>query len=223
MVTGGFLERLTNEARAKLLASARPLVLQPGAIIFEADNREWAGVVVQGVVRIFSELTDGRRITHRYVGVGGVIGLGALVGTSDVVAAQAAGAARLLQLNPLVVRRLRERDAEFNLAVAREIHLRLVDTSWHAVLRLRGNLERRLAIELLDLTAESGTGLPIAIPVTHEALAQAVGTSREVVSRHLRLLCARGLVAQRGRGQLVVLDAYRLLAFGEGKVDMRRP
>jgi CRP/FNR family transcriptional regulator, anaerobic regulatory protein len=60
-----------------------------------------------------------------------------------------------------------------------------------------GNLERRLVKRLLE---ESGSP-----PSTHQRLAADLGTSREVISRTLKMLGRRGLVVQR-RGRIELMN-----------------
>jgi CRP-like cAMP-binding protein len=193
-MVGGFLSRLDDATRARLVEASVAHSFTPGTQIFGSDNRDWVGVVKRGAVRIYADSADGRRITHRYVRVGGVVGLAALIGASSALAAQAVGVTEVLQLDIRLVRQLRGRDAPFCLAVAEETLDRLLDAD--ALLRMRGKLAARLALELVDMVAESPQGQWTKVEVTHDALADAVGTSREVVSRHLEQLSARGLLQQ---------------------------
>ena len=73
----------------------------------------------------------------------------------------------------------------------------------------------RLAKLLLEL-ADDGDGITIARRLTHQQLAQMIGSSRETVSRTLRDLTDRGLIeinrrtmAIRDRGGLEALSAAR--------------
>ena len=66
---------------------------------------------------------------------------------------------------------------------------------------------QRLALTLLKLGAAHGlqktTGTTITLPLTHQILADMIGTSRETVTRHLGRLKRRGIVTQRGRTFLI--------------------
>lgn len=66
---------------------------------------------------------------------------------------------------------------------------------------------QRLALTLLKLGAAHGVekkaGAAIALPLTHQILADMIGTSRETVTRHLGGLKRRGIVRQRGRTLLI--------------------
>ncbi len=66
---------------------------------------------------------------------------------------------------------------------------------------------QRLALILLKLSAvhgvENSHWAAIGLPLTHQRLADMIGTSRETVSRHLALLKRQGAVRQQGRTLLV--------------------
>ena len=73
---------------------------------------------------------------------------------------------------------------------------------------------QRLALTLLKLGAAHGVeeraGRAVALPLTHQILADMIGTSRETVTRHLRRLKQQGIVSQRGR--TLVINTARLKA-----------
>jgi len=73
---------------------------------------------------------------------------------------------------------------------------------------------QRLALTLLKLGAAHGieepAGTAITLPLTHQILADMIGTSRETVTRDLGRLKRRGVVRQRGRTLLI--QAARLKA-----------
>jgi len=67
---------------------------------------------------------------------------------------------------------------------------------------------QRLALTLLKLSAAHGVeeeegSTAIALPLTHQILADLIGTSRETVTRHLGRLKRQGLVSQRRRTLLI--------------------
>jgi CRP-like cAMP-binding protein len=72
----------------------------------------------------------------------------------------------------------------------------------------------RLALVLLKLGTAHGVedraGTAIDLPLTHQILADMIGTSRETITRDLRRLKRQGIVSQRGRA--LVIQAARLKA-----------
>ncbi len=71
------------------------------------------------------------------------------------------------------------------------------------------SIDSRLAIALLALKPGS-----MEIKITHETLAEEVGTAREVISRHLKKMEAGGLV-KLGRGTISLSDIDELTALCE--------
>jgi CRP/FNR family transcriptional regulator len=75
---------------------------------------------------------------------------------------------------------------------------------------------QRLALILLKLSAAHGLeetgGTAISLPLTHQILADMIGTSRETVTRHLGQLKRQGLVSQRGRTFLIQKARLEALA-----------
>ena len=84
---------------------------------------------------------------------------------------------------------------------------------------------RRLARTLLRLAEQEGDRMPdgrirLARPVTHETLANLIGTSRETVSAQMRRFARAGLLAYSGRNLL--LRAERLQALLDSPSRRRR-
>jgi len=70
---------------------------------------------------------------------------------------------------------------------------------------------RRMDARVADLLRKRLGNGPAALRLTHQELADELGTSREVVSRILEDFAAGGLIAT-GRGTVTVLDAAGLSA-----------
>ena len=70
---------------------------------------------------------------------------------------------------------------------------------------------QKVARHILDLASDRQVSEGLVATVSQQALADAVGSSREVIVRVLRELRADGLV-ETGRGRITVLDARGLLA-----------
>jgi CRP-like cAMP-binding protein len=74
---------------------------------------------------------------------------------------------------------------------------------------------QRLGLALLKLGAAHGVeeeaGTAIGLPLTHQILADMIGTSRETVTRHLARLRRLGVVRQRGRTLLIQAPRLRAL------------
>ena len=125
---------------------------------------------------------------------------------------QAVSASHILRFDLSVVSDLRQRDANFNLAVGKEAFRRLRDTTAELLLRVHGSIRQRTARQLLDLAADSGEGDPVVVAATHAAIAGAIGSQREVVSRVLGEMSKAGAIAL-ARNRITICDPLKLRAF----------
>jgi CRP/FNR family transcriptional regulator len=95
---------------------------------------------------------------------------------------------------------------------------RLASRVRHLVERLASRtgdpLQARLASHLLS-RPQTASGA-IELGETQQAVAEELGTVREIVVRQLALLVEAGLLERRGRGQYAVVDAAGLSAIAEG-------
>jgi CRP/FNR family cyclic AMP-dependent transcriptional regulator len=115
----------------------------------------------------------------------------------------------VLQLDTEQVFRLAQRHPGLALAIARDIRTVLLDTHREVVNREQGSVRQRIARQLLTFAREFDPERSLVIPMSHEELADSVGSAREVVSRHLGRFRAEGLVAL-DRGQITVVDPLGL-------------
>jgi CRP-like cAMP-binding protein len=121
----------------------------------------------------------------------------------------------VLSLDLAVLGQIRSRDPSVALALAREVMRRSDDTARELRVQVRGSVRDRTVRHLLDLAATVSGGDPSMIEVSHERLAEAIGSRREVVSRALSLLERQGLI-QLERGRVSILDPSGLKSALEG-------
>lgn len=180
-----------------------------GAMIVEADGR-WTAIVLSGMARVFLPTPNGRQVTLRYAQAGGSIGIASLL-AEDSVSAQAVTPCAVMELDPAQITELAELHASLAAAIARELSVRLLETYHEIVVREQGNVRQRLARQLLHLAGQVDPERPLVVPMSHEEIADAVGSAREVVSRHLSRFQAEEMLAL-DRGQVTVVDPARLHA-----------
>lgn len=89
---------------------------------------------------------------------------------------------------------------------------RFTEVMWRIEQIMWKSLDRRLAAFLLEEAAIEGGD---ALKITHEAIANHLGSQREVITRMLRYFQGEGLV-RLTRGMVALLDAGRLRALAEG-------
>jgi CRP/FNR family transcriptional regulator len=191
----------------RLLESGTPVRLEANRFIFRpGDSCESFLILLDGRIRVQLISEEGKEVTLYRIGPGG----SCVLTTSCLFSSEHYPAEAIA-----------ETDIEA-LAFSRELFEQTVEVSTHfrrfvfdgfsqRLARVIGRMEElaftsidyRLARALVDLHEREQT------QVTHNELAVELGTAREVVSRHLKKMEARGLIAL-GRGQVTVLDLPEL-------------
>ncbi len=179
-----------------------------GDMVVSETDGHWSGIVLTGMARVFLMTNGGRQVTLRHARPGGCIGLGAVLG-EDPVSAQAVTDCDVLSFDTQHVGKLARTHVSLSFAIAQEVSRRLTETYQEIVIREQGSVRQRLARQLLHFAGEIAPAEPLILPMSHEEIADAVGSAREVVSRHLARFQAEGmLVLERGRVRLT--DPVRL-------------
>lgn len=205
-----------------LQLSAQAVIDVPsGTWVFETSS-DCGGfpILLSGMVRVYKHLANGRRIELYRVTPNEpcILSLGCLLGGGQYPASgMTHGETRLIVMPPGVFRDCLASSEPFRTAIFKALGDRLVHTMElvEEVTTLR--LDVRLAASLLAHESEPGNGKagqPIAI--THQELADELGTVREMVSRVLDDFAQQGLV-QLGRGRIQVTDAARLRKLAESR------
>jgi CRP/FNR family transcriptional regulator len=179
-----------------------------GDMIVSENDHDWTGILSSGMARIFLRTRGGRQVTLRHAQPGSSIGIGALLDGFGV-AAQALTDCEVLRLDTRQVSRLAESHPSLAIAIGRELSARLGEVYREILIREQGSLRQRLARQLLHFAAVVDPERPLVLPMSHEEIADAVGSAREVVSRQLaRFQDERMLALERGR--ITLVDPVRL-------------
>ncbi len=212
------LRSLPVPVQDRLLATGVARTVDAGAALrHEGDDTAHLVLVLSGLLRVFVSDVDGRTMTVRYVRSGGLLGAVSLFAPQFTLPGtiQAVTDTEVLQLDARAVRHA----ADTDVAVARALIDELSDRVIEFLEELPGSafatVRERIARHLLDLATTVGPELVVQVP--QQALADAVGTSREVVVRSLRELRESGLI-RTGRDGIAILDAESLAA----EADRRR-
>lgn len=195
------------------LAKQPVIDLPSGAQVFERSAK-CAGlpVILSGTVRAFKHLANGRSIELYRVTPSEpcILSLGCLLGHNRYPASGITyGPTRLIVMPPALFAQCLSEHAAFRTAMFRTLGDRLVNTMElvEEITTLR--LDVRLASALLN-HAETGDGAA-QIVITHQELADELGTVREMVSRLLDEFARQGMVSL-GRGRIQIVDPARLKA-----------
>lgn len=207
---------LPSEVLEELVSTAVRGKIPAGAVAHRAlDDEQYIELVVTGVIRIFVTAPDGRTMTIRYCRSGEILGAMSLFSPefTEPATKQALVDTQLLQMSPPKVRELARND----LRVANALLVELSERARNFVKEIPGTafatVRQRVARQLLDLAStQPYNGDPnaeLAVRMTQQDLADAVGTVREVVVRTLRQLRDVGAVRTE-RDRIVLVDPAQL-------------
>lgn len=178
---------------ARLAGEVRESRLRAGHLLYDPE----VTVIATGLIRAFIADDTGRQVTVSYLRPGSTLGLAYLAGRHYPTAFQAVEDSQLVIVGNDRAQQLHQTHAALGWATAQEL-VGLLDGLETALAYFAfGQLRQRLAYHLLALTAETGEAPPVHLA----RLANAVGSSREMVSRTLDAGCSAAAgVAFAGRG-----------------------
>jgi CRP/FNR family transcriptional regulator, cyclic AMP receptor protein len=204
------LSMLPPRLRDRILADALPVGLPAGSVIYRDDDDPRCGLIVRGLVRVFMSDRDGRTVTVRYARAGELLGIPVVVGGPMPVSVEMLTDAELMMFNTSEIRHLGQSEPEVGWMLAREISLRLQATLEAVAVNAFGSLRSRISRNLLDLAIRQRDGELLA-PVTQQALADSVGSTRTAVARIVAELRDAGSIATRSGG-IALLNPEQLHA-----------
>jgi len=197
---------LTEDELGRVAAAARERTYPRNSVIlFEDDPGDALFVVVGGQVKVVLIGEDGREVILSVLGPGDFFGEMSLIDdeprSAHVIAMEDA---RLLVLRREDFQHALEEHPRIAIGLLRALsrRLRRADDKIGALVLL--DVTGRVAKLLLEL-ADEQDGVTITRKLTHHTIAQMVGSSRETVSRTMRDLVERGLIAVN-RQAIVIQD-----------------
>jgi CRP/FNR family transcriptional regulator, cyclic AMP receptor protein len=200
----GFLAALPAELREVLSCGADPAIYPRGSTIHSPGSTLRPGVVVNGLIRAYLTADDGREATVRYAYPGDAFGLADIFVADPALGLQALSETTVLYFDETQVSDALANDVVFVRALAGYLAAssRFSSVAFHTLAFSR--VRERVAAHLLSLATRDDHGRLVA-RVTQQALADAVGSVRDVVARELRELSIAGLVVT-SHGKVVVTD-----------------
>jgi CRP/FNR family transcriptional regulator len=178
-----------------------------GTFLYHPGTAARLAAVLDGVIRVFAWPSEDHQTTVRYAPPGDIVGLAPLLGHTQMTGAEAVTDARVALLSVPHVRAVAHRHPELAWTFAEEMAV------WAAV-SLQGMAQGfepipvRVARQLLDLAVPTTRG-QAEVSVTHQRLADAVGTAREVITRVLGEFRQQGIVSTHS-GHILILDRVQL-------------
>ncbi|QDF98310.1 transcriptional regulator [Azoarcus sp. DD4] len=204
------IDALAPAARERLLAAARWMDIPAGALLFD-DHQSCEGFpfVVEGSVKVAKCAPNGRELPLYRVSPGEtcIISSSCLLGHEDYNARGVTESATRLMLLPKAVFDELLADRAFRDFVFHLFAERIADLMQLIEEVAFRRLDQRLAALLL--------GKGRVLHVTHQHLADELGSVREIVSRLLKGFAEQGLV-KLSREQIEILDPAGLRALAGG-------
>ena len=191
-----------------------------GALIFRAGQPPKIALVVAGIVRVFISTQLGRQMTIRYARAGDLIGLSPYLAGTDQWNAEAITDVSVKVLTFDHLRNAGADDPELPWMIAQHVAA-VTAEALRTVADASGQpITVRVARHLREMALRGPDGRTV-VHVSHQRLADAVGTVREVVSRELTALRADGVI-DRTAGSVRVIDEERLASLAAGQSMPRR-
>lgn len=215
---GGILCDLHDPAaRAELDRIKVTRTYRPGEILMEEGCMPEVILVIRsGRVKLSAASAEGKKFILNVAQPGEVLGLGsAISGRPAEATAEALEPVETHAVGRLDFLRLMQRHQEVSINAARqlsEVHNRAVQEL--RILGLSQSVPQKLALLILQWMNDAPPERrnPLKFSLSHEEVAQLLGTARETVSRGLGQLRKKKLIAIRGVN-LHVLDEEKLRVF----------
>jgi CRP-like cAMP-binding protein len=208
-----FLGSLDHRVAEKVLNGRRE-TFGAGKVFYRGahhDEMAMLGLVVEGLLRIFVRSSGGRQATVRYAARGAIVGLPAVLVGGTAIDGEALLETRVLLLSPERFRAVAEREPSLAWATARYVARQVAEGQEILAADLFLPVKARVARHLLDLAQRQEREL--VVRATHQEIADAIGSVREVASRELKRMEDQGLV-ERIDGGLRLLDPAALHRIG---------
>lgn len=209
-----------ENAREMFLRHAVKQTFRKGQHLFHAeDDANQVFYMEDGMARIYHLSPEGELTIYWYCVAGELFGAGGITGSmKQAVNSQAISTCTVyIMLRPIFEQMLKlNPQISFNALKLMGARLRLAcDT----VVDMRSQkASERVALTLLRLAHNCGVPLgdhiKLDAPITHQEIANIVGTCRQTVSEVLRDLEKRGFIAQESR-QIIVTDPQSLQQYAQ--------
>lgn len=206
-----------NDAEKKLIRKAGMVMNYPkGHTLFSAgDFADRVYLVEDGYVKIYRIASDGRRVT-----VGCIRSPGELMGLAETLyhGERTCFAGAINDVRAIVVRKSRfeellETEPQLAIKVARQLGARMREAEATVHELVCWQVPGRLALLLLKMSELTGVetekGIKIDLRLTHEEMANMIGTSRQTVTSTLNTFKQEHSIMIEGR-DLYIIDMEKI-------------
>jgi CRP-like cAMP-binding protein len=197
------LQALPEEEREGLTADLQLVALPTMTVIFEPGEAiQWVYFPLDGVISLVTPLADGDAVEVATIGNEGIVGVPAAVGGSLVVRALSSVGGHALRIDAVQFTGDLGRFPGLQRLVRRYVQALFGQIAQAAACNRLHSNEERLSRWLLMTRDRMGSD---SFPVTHEFLAQMIGSRRATVTLSAGSLQSAGLIHYH-RGQVTIVD-----------------
>lgn len=209
---GTCFEAVDIAVMATLLVGARVFDVAAGDLVFPpGDTQPRVSVVLAGIVRSFVTAADGRQLTVRYGRRGALVGKRSNeIGAHAPLTAQAFTNCTILEFDRDLFVEVAAEEISLASALVAELSRRLDDVYATVGDSAFGSIRQRVVRHLLALVDDRAVDGAGTVQISQQQLADAVGSSREVVSRVLGDLRRDGHV-KTGSREIELLNVGALV------------
>ncbi len=209
---GDFFGRIPATTSARICEGAVHLQVPARETIYWEGEEPHVALVVSGLVRVYIMTPEGRQVTVRYVGPGGVLGLAAAAATGRApVNVETMRPTKLMLVDRSRVVAEAKNDATVAWAIAEENARRYDEALTELADHPSATVRQRVARHLLLLSEASGRGDgTLLVNFYQQEIADVTGSVREVVARALRSFREEGILTTEPSGGFIIYDPAAL-------------
>ncbi|HLQ15490.1 MAG TPA: Crp/Fnr family transcriptional regulator [Candidatus Eisenbacteria bacterium] len=189
-----FMSRLSATNRRRILEGSTRAVYRAGAIVIKPDGPPHTFVIERGLARCYWSVPDGRQATVAFLHPKELV-CPTIIGDPACTFVQVVTESALTSLDPETVRDLAASETEVSAAMSAHLSMRVRAAHRLIAIRSLGSIRERVAYDLLDRASQSQLVVGrLEVRATQADIADSIGSSREVISRALTSLRAKGIV-----------------------------
>lgn len=195
----GFIAGLSRQSTEALAKASSRMTFEAGELVYtEGELAEGAFIVLRGKVKLVANSSDGKALILRIAQPGEIIALSAALSERvNDTSAEAVEPTTVSFIPGPAIYRLMETCGDLALRLAHELSIEYSSLCQElSTLGLQRSAMSRLAKLLVGMTrnaTQQAGSLTSPCPLTHEEMAQMIGTSRETVTRLLHDLRDNGI------------------------------
>ena len=210
-----FYPKLSQQQQRQLLDSVEPMEAKAGTVVHNG-SLDCLGLLIirAGQLRVYTLSSEGREVTLYRLFDHDICLFSASCAMPDIqfeVIIEAEKDTKMWVIPSCLFKQLMEQSAPVANYVNQLMSSRFSDVMWLMEQIMWKSFDKRLAGFLLEESGLEGTP---SLKMTHERIANHLGTAREVVTRMLRYFQSEGMV-RLSRGEITITDEKALRKLAE--------